>query len=142
MSARPTHTSEASLHTKTCASRRLAAYAGASIAFVAAYVPSIIGNDSANQYFNEHLPKTTMNEVHLLSFISICVACSLQLCARLPPSPPAPLPTPAARCAAPWRRAPHAHACSRSGGGRSDCAEELCVNGGVTPALRGGAPMP
>ena len=90
MSARPTHTSEASLHTKTCASRRLAAYAGASIAFVAAYVPSIIGNDSANQYFNEHLPKTTMNEVHLLSFISICVACSLQLCARLPPSPPLP----------------------------------------------------
>ena len=94
MSARPTHTSEARLHTKTCASRRLAAYAGASIAFVAAYVPSIIGNDSANQYFNEHLPKTTMNEVHLLSFISICVACSLQLCARLPPSPPRPPPHP------------------------------------------------
>ena len=76
-----------------CASRRLAAYAGASIAFVAAYVPSIIGNDGATQYFNEHLPKTTMNEVHLLSFISICVACSLQLCALAsPPSPPAPIP--------------------------------------------------
>eukprot|EP00900_Chrysochromulina_parva_P000924 jgi/Chrpa1/10832/Chrysochromulina_OHIO_Genome00017388-RA len=41
---------------------QLAAYAGASIAFVAAYVPSIIGNDGATQYFNEHLPKTTMNE--------------------------------------------------------------------------------
>ena len=70
-----------------CASRRLAAYAGASIAFVAAYVPSIIGNDGATQYFNEHLPKTTMNEVHLLSFISICVACSLQLCALASPHP-------------------------------------------------------
>ena len=90
-----------------CASRRLAAYAGASIAFVAAYVPSIIGNDGATQYFNEHLPKTTMNEVRLLSFISICVACSLQLCALASPHPPpAPIPTPAARySSAPWRRA-------------------------------------
>ena len=90
-----------------CASRRLAAYAGASIAFVAAYVPSIIGNDGATQYFNEHLPKTTMNEVRLLSFISICVACSLQRCALASPQPPpAPIPTPAARySSAPWRRA-------------------------------------
>lgn len=129
-----------------CASRRLAAYAGASIAFVAAYVPSIIGNDGATQYFNEHLPKTTMNEVHLLSFISICVACSLQLCALASPHPPPP-PSPPLPRATPLRPGDaHAHACSRSGGGRgggrSDCVEELCVNGGVTPALRGGAPVP
>ena len=118
MSARPTHTSEASLHTKTCASRRLAAYAGASIAFVAAYVPSIIGNDSANQYFNEHLPKTTMNEVHLLSFISICVACSLQLCARLPSSPPRPPPHPCRAlllCALATRTRTHARARAAAG---------------------------
>jgi hypothetical protein len=94
-----------------CASRRLAAYAGASIAFVAAYVPSIIGNDGATQYFNEHLPKTTMNEVHLLSFISICVACSLQLCALASPHPPPP-PSPPLPRATPLRPGDaHAHAC-------------------------------
>jgi len=105
-------------HQNVCASRRLAAYAGASIAFVAAYVPSIIGNDGATQYFNEHLPKTTMNEVHLLSFISICVACSLQLCALASPHPPPPHPHPCRAlllCALATRTRTHASARAAAG---------------------------
>ena len=68
--------------------RRLAAYVVTSAAFVAAFVPSIAGNENAQEYFGRTLDDETHAAVRTLGTVSVAVACSLQLCAASVPAPP------------------------------------------------------